>query len=159
MGEYRITRDVEASIIDFLKPLFLADWSSEQVEKTFKRAYELPLPSIVIRVGDTEHDRAEVGDNATIRTAQVLIDIFAENDGQRLDIKDWLISAIKNGCPYYEYTITNGAVSNKTQNGRIRVLTIEDVPVNFNIQKNDLEVHDKYRHLITLGISIGRIEV
>ena len=158
MGEYRYSRNIEASLIDYIKPLFLSAWNTNKVEKTFTRIYEIDLPSICIRVGTTDHNKAQVGDDSTIRQAQILIDIFAENDGQRLDIKDWLISIIKNGCPYYEYEITNGAVSDKTQNGRIRVLTIDDSPVSINVDKDNLEVHDRYRHLLTLEISLGRVE-
>ncbi len=158
MSLYRISRNIEASLIDYLKPLFNIDWNSDRLEKTFTRIYNIELPSICVRVGTSSHPKAQIGDDSTIRTIQVLIDIFAKSDGQRLDIKDWLITKLKTGCPYYEYTINNGTVESKTQNGRIRVLDISDTPINFDTDKNDLDVHDRFRHLLTLTISLGRVE-
>jgi len=155
---YRISRNIEASIIDYLKGQFQADWNNDRVEKTFAKIYSIELPSICIRVGTTEHETIEIGNNATLRTAQVLVDIFGSNDGNRLDIKDWLISKVKDGFIYYEYVIEDGKVKSKIENGRLRVLDIDDSPINFDLDKNNLDKHDRFRHIITLTISLGKIE-
>lgn len=155
---YRISRNIEASIIQFLQDKFNEDWSGINVEKTFARIYELSLPSVCIRCGVTTHVKAEVGGDSTIRTAQVLVDIFAKDDGQRLDMKDYIIRKIKGGLPYYEYTIVNGQIQSKIQNGRIRVIDIDDTPLEFDVDKDRLDVRDRYRHLLTLSISLGKIE-
>ena len=116
------------------------------------------LPSICVRIGTTIHERVEVGSDSTWRTPQVLIDIFSTSDGQRLDLKDFLIEKLKGGMPYYEYEITNGVVTDKTQNGRIRILEITDNPINFDSDKDQLDVHDRYRHILALNISLGSVE-
>ena len=158
MGQYRISRNLEASIIDYLATEVSGKWANVHVEKSFARIYDIELPSICVRVGTTAHDKAEIGGNTTIRTPQILIDIFATSDGQRLDIKDFVVEKIKAGMPYYDYTITNGEVTDKTENGRIRILDIDDTPIDFDVDKDELEVHDRFRHLLTLSISLGRVE-
>ena len=158
MGTYRISRCLEASIVDFLKTEFLADWNSNNVECAFARIYEIDLPSILVRVGVTEHERAECGSSSTVRKAQVLIDIFAKSEGMQRDIKDWVIAKMKSGCVYYAYTITNGIVSAKTADGRLRVLNIEDTPINFDTDRDKLDRHDRFRWLITLQVSRGKLE-
>lgn len=164
MGTYRQTRNIEASIIQFLENNFDNDWGNITVTKTFKRVYEIPFSEkdktacICIRVGTTDHERVEIGGNSTRRETQVLIDIFASNDGQRLDLKDYIIEKLKSGLPYYEYIITNGQIQSKTQNGRITILTMEDAPINFDVDKNALDVHDRFRHLLTITVSIGQVE-
>ena len=155
MANYRQSRCIEGSIIDFLQENFDNDWTGVSVEKSFARVYSIDLPVICIRASDTIHDKAEIGGNSTIRTVQVLIDIFASDDGQKLDFSDYIVSKLKNGCIYYEYT-TNGA--SRSANGRIRITSIEVTPVNFNTPKNELDVHDRHRALITLSISLGRVE-
>jgi len=155
---YRVSRNLEASIIDFLQDNFDDDWTGINVEKTYSKIYDLSLPSICIRCGVTDHEKIELGDNNTVRTPQILIDIFAENDGQRLDLKDYIVEKIKNGCPYYEYTIANGQVQSKIENGRIRVMTIDDSPINFDGDRNALDPHDRYRHLLTFTVSTGKVE-
>lgn len=158
MGNYRQSRSIEASLIDYLTPELVTAWTGINVEKTFARIYNITLPSVCIRIGDTSHPKAEVGSEGTTRTAQVFIDIFASDDGMRLDIKDFIIEKIKGGCIYYDYVISGGSVQSKTANGRIRVIDIDDSGVNFDIDKDKLDVHDRYRSLITLSVSLGRVE-
>jgi len=159
MGVYRISRNIEASIIQYLESELIGSWSDVNIEKTFSRVYNIDLPVICIRCGITSHDPAEIGGNSTVRTPSVLIDIFAKSDGQRLDLKDFLIEKLKSGCTYYDYTITNGQITSKVANGRIRITNIDDTPIDFDIEKSKLDVHDRYRHLLTLTCSLGRIEV
>ncbi len=155
---YRISRNLEASIIDYVRTEITGAWSNIHVEKTFARIYDIELPSVCVRVGTTTHEKVELGGDSTVRTPNILIDIFATSDGQRLDIKDFLIEKLKAGLPYYDYIISNGAITSKTENGRIRVLNISDDPIDFDVDKNDMDTHDKYRHLLTLSISLGRVE-
>jgi glutamate mutase epsilon subunit len=162
MAQYRQTRNIEASVIDFLRDELELAWENVNIEKSFSKIYTLTLPSVCVRVGITSYDPAEIGNNKTIRTAQVLIDIFATDDGMRLDLKDFIIDTIKDGCVYYEFkTAKSGRTSiveEKEANGRIRVLSIADTPIDFDIDKDKLDPHDRFRHLLTLNISLGRIE-
>jgi len=158
MGHYRYSRNIEASFIDFLKPLLQTDWGFDRAEKTFAEIYKIEIPSICIRVRDAIHSKVEVGSDATTREVPVLIDLFCENDGQKLDLKDYLIEKIKGGIPYYEYEIERGQVKNKVQNGRIRVLTIGETPIDFDTDKQNLDLHDRFKYLLNLTISLGRVE-
>jgi len=155
---YRTSRNIEASIIDFLKENFDDDWTGISVEKSFARIYDITLPSICIRTNVTSHDKAEIGENSTKRTVQVLIDIFGSDDGNKLDLTDYIVEKIKGGCPYYIYTISHGIIQSKTASGRIRVTSIEVTPVDDNTEKSKQDVHDRFRNLITLSISLGKIE-
>lgn len=161
---YRRTRNIEASIIQYLQSEIDNDWNNITVQKTFSRVYDIPFNEktktacICVRVGTTAHDKVEIGSNLTKREPQILLDIFASSDGQRLDLKDYVVSKIKNGIVYYEYEIENGQIKTKTANGRITILSMEDAPLNFDSDKNTLDVHDRYRHLLTLVISINQVE-
>ncbi len=155
---YRISRNLEASIIDYVRTEITGAWSNIRVEKTFARIYDIELPSVCVRVGTTTHEKVELGGDSTVRTPNILLDIFATSDGQRLDIKDFLIEKLKAGLPYYDYIISNGKTTSKTENGRIRVLNIDDTPIDFDVDKNSLDTHDRFRHLLTLSISLGRVE-
>lgn len=159
MANYRESRNFEASIIEHIRTeLTVAGFNNIEVEKTFARIYDLKVPSICVRVLDTIHNRAQIGGDGTFRQALVAIDIFASSDGQRLDLKDFLISNLKKGMDLFDYTITNGSISSKNANGRLKVLNILDTVINPNIDKNDLDIHDRYRHLLTLTIETGKVE-
>lgn len=161
---YRITRNLEASIQQQLEEQLATSWSNVDVVQSYAEVYDMPIGGddnnaiICLRCGTTGHEKVEISSNSTKRTPQIFIDLFCSDDGQVRDLKDFLIEALKNGCSYYEYVIKNGSVDSKTQNGRIRILSIADDPVNFDTDKNELDPHDRFRWLITLTCSLGKVE-
>ena len=104
---YRTSRNIEASLIDYLTTNFNADWSNVKVEKGLARVYDIALPTICVRANNTAHNKAEIGGNSTVRTVQVFLDIFASSDGQKLDSTDYIVEKIKGGCGYEDYVIAN----------------------------------------------------
>ena len=163
MGQYRVSRNIEASIIQFLETELVSSWSNISVVKAFAQVDDTDLSQgkgvICVRCGDSIHTKAELGSNSTSREIHVLLDLFCTSDGQRLDLKDFLIEKLKHGIPYYEYTIVNGAIQTKTLNGRLTTLEMDESVLNFDTDKNELEIQNRYRHLITLRLSRGKIEV
>jgi len=158
MAHFRQSRNIEASVIDRIKEILNEVGFTSNVEKTFTQAYEVSLPVIVVRVGETAHPAAEISTTATRRKVQVLIDIFASNDGQRLDFKDCLIEYLKEGITYYEYTTGNSKFQQKIKNGLLKVSIDGDNQVFPDIDKSTLEEHDRNRHLVVLSVSLGQIE-
>lgn len=158
MGVYRQSRAYEASIIDYLTTQLQTSWSNVEVKGTFPNIARLNNPIICVLAGRTQHSRIEIGSSSTRRDAQIFIHIFAENDGQRLDLKDYLISILKDGCTYYDYTIANGQVSSKTENGNLVVTSISDTPIDLLTEKSELDEVDRYRHLIELTVRTGKVE-
>jgi hypothetical protein len=162
---YRISRNIEASFIDFLKTTLEESpysWTNLNVIKGFAKVYELELPTICVRAENTVYDKVEVGSNSFTRTVQVFIDIFGSDFGNAMDLKDCIIEILKDGLVYNEYEIIKSgrtATANATPNGRIRITKIEDSAINFNIDDNSkLDQHDKFRRLITCSVSIGKVE-
>lgn len=165
MAIYKTTRNCEATLVDFLTDSLAESpysWENITITKSFAQVYELTLPVICLSAENTSYEKIQIGDNSFERTVTVIIDFFAENDGMKLDLKDSIIAILKDGCPYYEYkTKKEGrttVVDTKTQNGRIRIINIDDTPVNFAVEKDKLDIRDRYRHRLTLTISLGRIE-
>ena len=159
---YRINRNITASLIDFINAQLVVDgWDGITVLKGHSRVYDTEPPIIAVRCSDTEHSHIEIGDNSTMRETIIFIDIFGSDSGWGLveDLKDWLIEILKDGCTYYLYTISNGEVSEKISDGKVKVLTIKDAPVNLNTPKSELDVRDRWRWLITLTVETGKIEI
>lgn len=166
MVVYRTSRNIEASVIQYIEQeLTSAGWTNIVVEKSFSRIYDIPVDTfemqgaVCVRLENTDHQQAEIGETSTRRLPFVLIDIFAASDGQRLDLKDFLVEILKRGLPYFEYEVSGNTVVSKIPNGRIRVTNIDDKPVNLGVDRALLSVHDRYRHLLTLELSLGRVEV
>jgi hypothetical protein len=162
MAIYRISRNIETSFIDFLQEELESIWTNINIVKGFSKAYDLTLPVIAVRAQNTVYNKVEVGSNSFTRTVQVFINLFCENDGQRLDLKDSIIEILKDGLTYYEYTIMKqgrtSIIEEKEANGRINIIKIDDTQLYPDVEKDKEDVNDRYRHLITLSVTIGKVE-
>jgi len=146
---YRISRNIEASLIDRITADLVTDgWSGIRVEKSFAEAYKQTTPCIVVNALEINPITLEVGGKNKIKYFTVNIRIFATNDGQRLDLSDWLFEKLLDDTNYYAYTITNGAVSAKVLTGRIVITNwFENRKELTNTEM--LEKEDRYRHILS----------
>jgi len=155
MGAYREYRNIEASLVDYIKAQLLADsWSGISVGKTFQAVEDAVLPAIVLQLVNSSLKRKEVGSGQWQDTGFVIIRMFATSDGQRLDLAKWLVDKFQSNIPYYAYTVTNGVVSLKTLTGYIRIKKIventkelEGVP--------GLEPEDRFRHKLSINVVVN----
>lgn len=155
---YRESRNIEASFIAAIEAaLTNGGWTGVSTVKAFQKAYDTALPVICVRQNVTVHDPAEVGSTATYRTATILVDIFATSIGQAEDLKDFLISSLKGGFVYSTIIVTNN-VAQKTTAGRITITKIIDTPVNLGDELTRLDVHDRYRWLLSFQCKTNKYE-
>ena len=114
MGEYRISRNCEASLIDFLvNKLEENHWTGISVVKAFQQVYDESLPVICINVGESEVFRREIGGRKFLENIEISIRFFCQNDGQRLDLKDFVIEQLQNDVDYFVYSIESGEAQQK----------------------------------------------
>lgn len=152
---YRINRNIEASLIDRITADLISDgWTGIYVEKTSAEIYKGHFPAILVNAQETRPEHLEVGSKTYLKYFTIYIRIFARNDGQRLDLSDWLLEKLEDDINYYIYIITNGMVSGKNLSGRI-VLTrwLENRKELINIET--LEEEDRYRHLLAFEVIVA----
>lgn len=155
MATYRASRNLEKSLIDFITAELLADnWTGIQVEKGFPQKYKGMIPLIGIEALEINKQTLEIGGKTKIKYRTIRIRIFADNDGQRLDLSDWLMEKFEDkNIPYYKYTITNGMVSAKILSGRIEIL--RELENRKELQNTEnLEHEDKFRHILVYETKI-----
>jgi hypothetical protein len=153
---YRRSRNIEASLIDYFRTALFDDkWEGITVEKSIKQD-ELNPPTILINVVDTDVKKLEIGSASTLKFPTVYIRIFADNDGQRLDLADWALDKLEGDIPYYQYSIFDGKVASKDEAGNLVVLQItRDEKELFNTDPTFLSKEDRYRHLIAFTCYVG----
>lgn len=152
---YRISRNIEASLIDRITANLVTDgWTGIYVEKTSAEIYGGHFPAILVSVQEIRPEKLEIGSKTNLKYFTIYIRIFASNDGQRLDLSDWLLDKLEDDTDYYVYTITSGVVSSKVKSGKIvstRWLDNRKELVN----TENLEKIDKYRHLLSFEAIIA----
>jgi hypothetical protein len=160
--QYRLSRSIEASVIDYLTNRTVSDgWEDVYVVKGFINAYqkakdlgEKKSQIISVDVDETPVNKVEIGSLTKYQDAKVSIRIFATSDGLRLDLKDWLIEDILlYGIDYNEYVIRDGVVSQKEGSSKkIKFITIKDKKELANTE--NLVQIDKFRHLIQCACEV-----
>ena len=153
MAYFRETRNVELSGIEHLTTQINANWSGVNVVKSFQDTTGATLPVVCIRLLDTTSITREIGSTSLNHTYNIIIDIFAKSDGQRLDLADFLTNTIKDGWVYYEYAHVPGHPDqlSTTENGRVHFVSIlENRRIDFAETVAD---QDKYRHIISFLVS------
>lgn len=147
---YRISRNIEASLIDRITADLATDgWSGIRIEKSFAEVYKGTLPCICINALEIRPEKLEIGSKTNLKYFTVNIRIFATSDGQRLDLSDWLLDKLEDDTDYYSYTITGGIVSAKVLAGRIVITKFFDNRKEL-VNTEILEKEDRYRHLLSM---------
>lgn len=152
---YRESRNLEASLVDFLSTsLTTAGWSGITVLKGFPQDYKGKAPFIGVESLEIRPQKLEVGSKTNIKYYTVKIRVVATNDGQRLDLSDFLFSLLEDDVDYYAYTISGGVVSVKTITGKIVITKWFNNEKEF-VNTDNLELEDKYRHLLSFEVILA----
>lgn len=155
MAAYRISRSIEASLIDWLTEELEQAEFDVRVEKVFANVYKGTLPCVLIQQNLEEFDKLEIGSKTNIKYFYINIRIFAKDDGLRLDLKDFITELLEDDINYYSYIIVNGVVTSKMLSGKIVVLNILRNEKEL-INTENLESEDKYRHLISFRCYVAQ---
>lgn len=143
------TRNVELSTIYYLETQINASWSGINITKSFTQATKKALPVVCIRLLDVGSTRLEIGDTSLQQDYGIIVDIFANHDGQRIDLAHFIVDKIKDSWVYYEHSQTSGdpETLERSADGRVHLWTItEDRKVDFG---ETIDRHDKARHIIS----------
>ena len=118
-------RCIELSMVKYLTDQVNANWTGVAVIKDFLNAVDAPGPVICVQMLSTATQRWEIGSTTPKQQFTFVIDIFANSDGQRIDLDDFIVNTIMAGpIPYYDCTKDPGNSANIlfTQNGGMTVV-------------------------------------
>ena len=157
MSYFRTKRNCELSTVEYIRTQVNLTWSGVTVVKSFKEAYSntIALPVICVRMTDTVTVRREVGSNLLDSTYNLIVDIFAKSDGQRMDLADFLLDTLKDGWTYNVYAHVSGDSTSieGTDSGRVTLTSfIEDRKIDLG---DNVDVRDKHRHLLSFSVRVG----
>ena len=151
MSYFGVSRNIETSLLEYVNDA-LSYYSIEGTAvKSFKDSEILDTPFIVVQIGDGFHDKLELGDNSTIRTFPIIIDVYGKTKGNSLDLKDFMVEIIKDGFPYYLYMIAGGREVAKILDGMI-FTTSAIRERNLNLNRDVSQLHDKEKFRLRLSV-------
>lgn len=148
-------RNIELSTIYHLETQIDASWSGITTTKTFAQAYSknIDLPIVCIRLLDIASDRLEIGATTLDNTYNIIIDIFATSDGQRIDLAHFITDVLKDSWAYNAYTkhatVTTQIVGT-ADGSKIQVVSfLENTKVEYD---ESMDRKDRHRHIISVSV-------
>lgn len=153
-------RCLENSLIDFLNTNLVADAIKDingvQIVARVgrKEDNDWQLPCITAYVDTINLQRLFVGSNTRLDSYLMIIDIYATNEGERMDLATWVADEINNGFTFYNYT-----PSESTPNSPVRVsggLASLDFLSNTRVALGqNVGIEDAHRHRISINVWIS----
>jgi len=155
MLDWGIYRNIENSLKDFLTEKVTEDSVTDingtevPVRVGRKTDNDWTLPCITVYLDNEIAERAFVGSNQRFDSYLLMIDIFATNEGERLDLAGWVKSTINDGFRYYASTPNESDPYNPTKVAgglvNINFLTNARVALGQNV-----DAEDAHRHRISV---------
>ncbi len=152
MSYFQPARNVELSLHDYLKTQIDLSWSNVNTIKSFTQAYKTALPVVCVRLREFPPTPLEVGSTTLLYDYNIVIDIFANSEGQKNDLAYFIMDKMKDGCIYYEFSQTSGAPETLTKvaNGRIHVKDyLSNTSLDFG---EDSDKYDQHRFYISVNM-------
>lgn len=153
-------RCLENSLVDFLNAELVTDTIKDingtQIVARVgrKEDNDWNLPVITAYVDNISLPKLFVGENTTLNTYLIVIDIYATNEGERIDLAQWVEDNIKNGFRYYTYTpnVSNPNSPTKVAGRLIGVTFVTNTRVALG---QNVDLIDAHRHRITINCDIN----
>jgi len=160
MLAWGILRNLENSIKDFLDTEIITDSVTDingvniPVRVGRKNDDNWTLPCISLYNESETLSRFEIGSNNRDARELIIIDIYATNEGERLDLAKWLTDTINNGLRYYTYTYkpSNPESPTKVAGGWINVDFLTNTRVSLGQNISEIDAH---RHRVSVNVWIS----
>jgi len=153
---WQLYRNIENSLKDFLDTSIasdsVTDYDGNAVTVRIGRKEDnaWTLPTIAVYYDAEDSERLEIGSNKRIKLHLLIIDIYAINEGQRIDLAAWLSAKIENGFRYYTYTVDPGNPETPTKVAG-GLVNIEDFISNTRIElAQNVDAFDAHRHRVSI---------
>lgn len=154
---WRFYRNLENSFKDFLESEISTDeikdinGDSVTVEVGRKEDNNWSLPCIRGYFESENSERLEIGTNNRLETYLFMIEIYATNEGERLDLAKWVKDTINDGFRYYTYSYNSEDPESPTKVSgnwvHLDFLTNNRVALSGNVDEIDA-----HRHRISVNL-------
>ncbi len=159
--DWQIRRNLENSLTEFLQTqssgvtvFFKGSDTSIDIRVGKSPQQDWKLPNISVYLDTRTATRGFVGGNKRLKSYLMIIDIRALDDGMRSDLTEWVTDTINDGFDFFDYQPNSSDPDNpiKTLTGKASVEFVTDTPIRATA---DADAFDKYRHNISINISIA----
>ena len=147
-------RNVDLSTAYYFETAFASGWTGITIVKGYPNFPAVTLPVVAVRINSVNTNLLEIGSRQTDDVYNIIIDIFAKSDGQKLDLAQYVKNLVLADWTYYEWSRGSGDTMDKSANGKIVYNQfIQDSPI---FHGDDVDVADRFRYNISVDIRVAK---
>jgi hypothetical protein len=161
MSTWKKYRNLQASLQEFLAAQAITDNVKDLEETSItirvgRKDATFTLTTISVYFESETSKRFETGSNLRDDKQLMIIDIYAKNEADRLDLAKWVVDTINDGWQYYTYSNDSVVPDNpaKVIGKKVNV----DFLTNGRVKLGDnIDQFDAHRHQITITAWINGV--
>lgn len=162
MLSWQLYRNEENSLKEFLDSKIIADSVTDSngnlipIRIGRRESNDWTIPCITLYCESEVSQRFECGSNKRFDQQLIILDIYATDEGERLDLAKWLTDTINDGWRYYSYASDsiNREHPAKVEGGWINVNFLTNTRV---ILGQNIDPIDAHRHRISIQVWISGV--
>ncbi len=149
-------RNVELSTIYFLETQVNADWTGISVIKAKRNAPAIDPPVITVKVLSVLPKLKEIGSRTLDNSYNIILDVYATSDGQKLDLAQYLEDKVILDWTYYLHSQESGntGVLSRVSNGKIAWQSFtQHTSIDF---VDTVEKPDRFRYVLAFNVRVNQ---
>lgn len=153
---FRQLRNVELSTIYYLETQVVADWTGISVIKTKPNFAATDPPIIAVKAISVFPKLREIGSRLMENTYNIIVDIYATSDGQRLDLAQYLEDKIIADWTYYIHSQSSGNPRelDRVENGKIKWQNFtQHAILDFT---DSVDKPDRFRYILAFNVRVSK---
>lgn len=153
---FRQLRNVELSTVYYLDTQVSADWTGISVIKAKRNAPAIDPPLITVKAISVFPKLREIGSRLMENTYNIIVDIYATSDGQRLDLAQYLEDKIIADWPYYIHSQSSGDSTqlDRVQDGKIKWQSFTQHTILDFVDAVDKP--DRFRYVLAFNVRVSK---
>lgn len=145
-------RNVERSTTEYIKTQIESGWTGVSVVLGYPNFSKASTPVVSVTLSAEFGNAKEIGSTAYESIYNILIEIFASDDGQRLDLSQFIKEKVISQWTYYLYSRGSGNTIDRVANGNINFIEFtQNSRIDFF---DDVSVQDRFRHIIGINVRV-----
>lgn len=148
-------RNVELSTIYYLQNQINADWSNISVIKAKKNAPAINPPFVTVKAISVFPKLKEIGSRLLDNTYNIIVDIYASSDGQKLDLAQFLEDKIILDWTYYIHSQASGTpeVLVRSDSGKLKWQNFtQHTSLDF---VDAVDKPDRFRYVLAFNVKVA----
>ena len=153
---FRQLRNVELSTIYYIDTQVTANWSNIPVLKSRPNFDAVDPPLITVKALSVIPNLREIGSRLMENTYNIMVDIYATSDGQKLDLAQFIEDILVQDWIYYLHSQTSGNPRqlDRVANGKIKWQKFtQHSTIDF---AEDVEKPDRFRYVLAFNARVSK---